>query len=299
MSTKQSDSFTQNRFFWTIFGLWPGKIPNKYYKYFSFTYLMIIFVAYEALLTLNLFYTPLRIDSLIREIIFFFTEIATGTKACMVIFKREKISVLFDMLDCEEFKGSDATGREIVRKYHQYYKSYLKTFTILCNFTYFAQVLFPVFGYWIFGNNLELPICKYVNQFQNVIGGAMFVQFGIGSAIICASMLTLLLPATVESYMFTVAYFMALNLEVFTPAWLGTQLTYESHDLMTAAYSGEWLPRSERYKRSLKLFVERAKQPIIITGLELFPLSLPTYISIMKTAYSCFALIRIFHNRQE
>ncbi|XP_063536965.1 odorant receptor 42a-like [Cydia strobilella] len=391
MSTKQSDSFTQNRFFWTVFGLWPGKIPNKYYKYFSLTYLIITFVTYNALLTINLYYTPPRIDLLIREIVFFFNEIAVAFKVSMVIFKRKKIAAIFDMLDCDEFQGNDDIGREIVRKHNDYYKKYLTSFTLLCNITYFFLVFSPVFTFVIYENTLELPVCKYyflsdetrndyiylifvyqsfgmyshmmynVNidtfiagyiilaiaqikvlqhdlenlkvdksddgsgklldlkqqqklrkiihhygfileyckEFQDVISGPMFVQYGIGSSIICVSICRFLLPATLETYTFTVTYFLSLHMEILAPAWLGTQLKYESHELMTAAYKSEWLPRSERYKRSLKLFVERVKNPIIITGLKMFPLSLPTYISIMKTAYSCFTLIRILQNRQE
>ncbi|XP_063538507.1 odorant receptor 85a-like [Cydia strobilella] len=388
---KQSDSFKQNRFCWTVFGLWPGKIPEKYYKLFSFPFLIISYVAYNALLTLNLYHTPRRIETLIREIIFTFTEIAVGGKLSMILFKRKKIASIFKMLDCEEFKGNDEIGREIVMKHNDYYKKYLLLNTLLSNFTYFSQVLFPVFGFWIFGNTLDLPICKYYflsdqtrddyftsifiyqslfmyghmmynvnidtliagfmtlaigqvkvlchdlenlkmeksigglsiimdlkpqyklrkilnhyellleycDRFQAVIGGTMFVQYGIGSGIICVIMCGLLLPSSLETQMFMVGYFMAMNLQIFVPAWLGTQLTYESEALTTAAYKSEWLPRSKRYKSSIKLLMERAKNPVVITGLKIFPLSLAVYIQIMKTAYSCFALLRIIQDRQE
>nr|AST36252.1 putative odorant receptor OR12 [Hedya nubiferana] len=391
MSLKQSDSFNQNRLVWTIFGLWPGKIPYKYYKYFSCTYLIITLVAYNILLTLNLYYTPRKIDFLIREVIFSFTEIAVASKVSMVLFNRKKLDAIFGLLDCDEFQGSNEIGKEIVQKHNKYYKTYLMIYTVLSNFTYLSQVLFPVIGFIIFGNTLDLPICKYyflsdetrndyftlifiyqsfgmyghmmynVNidtmiagfmvlaigqvkvlchdlenlktekshrgddgmldfkqqqklrkilnhyallleyceAFQEVISGTMFVQFGIGSGIICVIMCGLLLPSTVETFMFMVGYFVAMNLQIFVPAWLGTQLSYESQELMVAAYKSEWLPRSERYKTSIKLFVERAKHPVVITGLKIFPLSLATYISIMKTAYSCFALLRIIQDRQE
>ncbi|XP_063384967.1 odorant receptor 85a-like [Cydia fagiglandana] len=387
---KQSDSFKQNRFCWSVFGLWPGKIPEKYYKFFSFAYLMISYVVYNALLTLNLYHTPRRIETLIREIIFTFTEIAVGSKLSMILFKRNKIAAIFEMIDREEFKGNDDIAREIVVKHNDYYKKYLLLNTVLSNFTYFSQVLFPVFGFWFFGNTLDLPICKYYflsdetrdyyftsiflyqsffmyghmmynvnidtliagfmvlaigqvkvlchdlenlktdksvggqsiidlqqqyklrkilnhyellseycDRFQDVIGRTMFVQYGIGSGIICVIMCGLLLPSSLETQMFMVGYFMAMNLQIFVPAWLGTQLTYESEALTTAAYKSEWLPRSERYKSSIKLMMERAKNPVIITGLKIFPLSLATYIQIMKTAYSCFALLRIIQDRQE
>nr|AST36381.1 putative odorant receptor OR12 [Cydia nigricana] len=387
---KQSDSFKQNRFCWSVFGLWPGKIPEKYYKVYSFTYLIISYVIYNALLTLNLYHTPRRIDALIREIIFTFNEVAVGAKLSMILFKRRKLAAIFEMLDCEEFKGNDEIGREIVMRYNGYYKKYLFFNTALSHCTFFFSVFFPVFGFWIFGNTLDLPICKYYfisdetrdayftsifiyqsvfmyshmmyninidtliagfmvlaigqvkvlchdlenlkmeksdgdqsimdlkqryklrkvlnhyelfleycDKFQDLIGGTMFVQYGIGSGIICVIMCGLLLPSPLAAKVFMVGYFMAMNLQIFVPAWLGTQLTYESAELTTAAYKSEWLPRSERYKKSIKLLMERAKNPVIITGLKIFPLSLPSYIQIMKTAYSCFALLRIIQDRQE
>nr|AXF48814.1 odorant receptors OR78 [Lobesia botrana] len=391
MSSKQSDSFNQNRLVWTIFGLWPGKMPYKYYKYFSYSYLIITLLAYNTLLNLNLYYTPRKIDLLVKEIIFSFTEIAVMSKVFMVVFKRKKLVAIFDLLDCEEFKGTDDAGREIVERHNKYYKMYLLSNTTLSNFTYLSQVLFPVIGFLIFNNDLDLPICKYyflsdetknyyfawifvyqsfgmyghmmynvnidtliagfmilavgqvrllhhelenlkteksdtgseetleyrqrhkfrkiVNHyalflqyckdFQEIISGTMFVQYGIGAGIICVIMVGLLLPSTVETFMFMVGYFMAMNLQILVPAWLGTQLSYESQELMVAAYTSEWLPRSEWYKKNFKLFVERAKHPVVITGLKIFPLSLATYISIMKTAYSCFTLLRIIQDRQE
>ncbi|CAB3239814.1 unnamed protein product [Arctia plantaginis] len=78
------------------------------------------------------------------------------------------------------------------------------------------------------------------------------------------------------------------------PGYLGTQLVHESQELIFAAYDSEWIPRSEPFKRSLRLFMERSKTPIMITGLKMFSLSLTTFTSIMKTAYSLFALIRNF-----
>lgn len=61
---------------------------------------------------------------------------------------------------------------------------------------------------------------------------------------------------------------------------------------MTAAYSSEWIPRSEPFKSSLKLFVERAKTPITITGLKMFPLSLLTFTSVRRSIISILFPLR-------
>lgn len=122
---------------------------------------MTTLVAYNALLTLNLYYTPQRIDLFIREVIFYFTEIAVSTKVCMILFKRKQIVSIFELLDCDEFKGNDITGSRIVENHNYYYKLYYKIILLVSNFTYLSQVLFPVIGMLIFKTSLDLPICKY------------------------------------------------------------------------------------------------------------------------------------------
>ncbi|KAI8431929.1 hypothetical protein MSG28_004467, partial [Choristoneura fumiferana] len=114
-----------------------------------------------------------------------------------------------------------------------------------------------------------------------IINAIMFVQYGVGAACICVTMCGFVLPdLKIETFIFMVGYFFVMNLQVFVPSWLGTQLRFESQELMVAAYKSDWIPRSKSYRQSIKLFLERAKHPVVITGLKIFPLSLATYISV-------------------
>ncbi|XP_075970093.1 uncharacterized protein LOC142972612 isoform X2 [Anticarsia gemmatalis] len=103
-------------------------------------------------------------------------------------------------------------------------------------------------------------ILKYNKIIQEILSVTIFFQFSVTTIIICVVMCGLLM----------------------------------SEELVLAAYSTEWISRSEPFKQSLKIFMERTKTPIMITGLNMFPLSLLTFTSIMKSAYSFFTLIRNF-----
>ncbi|XP_045772795.1 uncharacterized protein LOC123872518 [Maniola jurtina] len=142
-------------------------------------------------------------------------------------------------------------------------------------------------------------ILNYCDLVQDITGMIMFIQFSFTSVMICIILCRLLLPWTVDFFLFLITYLCAINTEIFVPSWLGTELNYESAELVSAAYSSEWIPRSERFKRSLKLFMTRATTSITMTGSRIFPLSLDTYISIVKLAYSFFTLIRNFQDSQE
>ncbi|KAI5635726.1 7tm odorant receptor domain-containing protein [Phthorimaea operculella] len=134
---------------------------------------------------------------------------------------------------------------------------------------------------------------RYCAKVQEIINLAMFVSFGVAACIICIVLCGLtLLPSSTETLVYMVFYQMVMVSEIFMPAWLGTQLTYKNQELVFAAYNSDWIPRSEKFKRSLRLFVERANMPMVLTGYKMFPIALETFLSIMKFSYSCFTLVR-------
>ncbi|KAG6455257.1 hypothetical protein O3G_MSEX009110 [Manduca sexta] len=381
----QTDIFKPNLFFWKCFGIWGGRTENKNYKYYSFSYLFVTLFVYNILLTINLIYTPLKIESLIREVIFYFTEIAVTAKVLMILVMRSKIIEAFNLLDCKEFKGDDEESKRIIETNNSFYRTCWKLYAVLSNVSYSSQVFAPLFINLIWTAKIELPVCKYyflsdemrdkyfifwfiyqsfgiyghmmynvnvdsfiaglilmaitqlkvlnakftnfnlekrhkkrriliqdkiqimrLNRYlkhydcvlrycatiQDILSVTMFVQFGMASAIMCVVMCGLLLPSTTETFVFMVTYLFAMMMQIFVPAWLGTQLSHESCGLVFAAYNCEWIPRSMSFKRSIMIFVERANNPIQLTGLKMFPLSLATFTSIMKTAYSFFTLFR-------
>nr|AQQ73531.1 olfactory receptor 61 [Heliconius melpomene rosina] len=388
VENKLSDCFKVNFIFLKIFGLWPGSRDSGYYKYYSTVFLLIILLVYNILLVFNFLSTPRKIDLVMNEVMFLFTEIAVFSKVFLMLFMRQKIFDAFDILNCDAFKGQDDFSRQIIKNHTRKYQIYWKSNAILSNFVHFSQIYIPIFQHVVFNKDIELPVCKYyflddqiirnffvfwfiyqtfgiyahmnynvnvdaliagllvhiiaqlkvirheienikvlksnkkslqetdrlqiltLNTYlkhyeallkycsivQDIIGITMFVQFGVSSVIICVVLYCLLMPFTIQGLMFKLAYLFAMMLQIFVPAWLGTQVEYESQKLTFAAYSCEWIPRSEIFKRSLKLFMERGNTSIVLTGWRIFPLSLDTFTSIMKTAYSFFTL---FHNIQE
>nr|AXY83391.1 putative odorant receptor 23 [Conopomorpha sinensis] len=382
---RQSESFNNNLLCLTIFGIWSRERWPKTYKFYSFVYLNITLVLFNLLLTWNLFATPRNIESLISEVIFYFTEVAVTAKVLMVFTMKQKIIEAFEILDSEHFSGDTIEQKAFVQTYSRYYKKFWKYYALYSNFTYCSLVVLLIVGNLAFGMQMQLPACKYyfmtdksredrfvflylyqslslyghmmynvnvdsmicgfmlyaICQFkllnmklgdikttremksknddteavflsrlrnflvhydtllsyceriQNITCITTFVMFAAAAAIICVVLCGLLiLELTAETFLFMVSYLIAMVLQIFVPALLGTLLSYESVNLVTAAYNTEWIPRSESFKRNLNLFVLRANKPVVLIGWKLFPLSLDTFTSIMKTAYSLFTLVR-------
>nr|WCC57615.1 odorant receptor 29 [Papilio polytes] len=139
-------------------------------------------------------------------------------------------------------------------------------------------------------------ILRYRCIVQDITSVTLFVVFGMASAIICVTLCGFHLGSTVNSLLFLLTYITAMVLIIFVPSWLGTQLMYESKDLVTAAYNSDWMNSSKEFKRSIIIFMERTKTPMCVVGMKMFLLSLDTFITIMKTAYSLYTLISRFRN---
>lgn len=159
--TRQSDIFKYNFFFWKVLGLWPGRKPNRYYKYYSCVYILITLIIYNILLTLNLAFTPRKIEYLIREVIFYFTEIAVTSKVFMIIIMRDKILEAFNLLDGKDLDGDDESSKKVIEKANTQIRIFFKYFATISHAAYSSQVFVPIIIYLIFHVDLDLPICKY------------------------------------------------------------------------------------------------------------------------------------------
>lgn len=161
MPSDQSKMFNKNFITLKIFGIWSGNTPWKYYRFYSFIYLFVTFACYNLLLTLNLLYTPRKIELLLREVIFYFTEITVATKILTILFMRDKLIDAIKLIDCDEFVGDYENKDGILYKTNMGYRLGWTLYTISSNMAYSSQVVVPIFLDMIRGTKSELPICKY------------------------------------------------------------------------------------------------------------------------------------------
>ena len=144
-----------------IFGAWSGNLPWKYYRYFSFVYLIVSLACYNVLLTLNLVYTPRKVELLLREVVFYFTEIAVVAKVLTVIFKRDALIYAFKIIDSDDFLGDYENKQGILYRVNKGFRLGFTLYNISSNVAYTCQVIAPICLALIRGTQKELPICKY------------------------------------------------------------------------------------------------------------------------------------------
>ncbi|RZB40488.1 7tm 6 domain containing protein [Asbolus verrucosus] len=135
-----------------------------------------------------------------------------------------------------------------------------------------------------------LKFAEYANQFYNWL---VFVEFFVGGFSIGLSMfqLTIVIPFSGEFYSF-ISYSNCISLQVFLYCWFGNEIEVKSAKLPYAVFASDWTSLPPEIKRDLVIFLLRIHRPLKMSAFGLFNLSLETFVKIMRTAWSYFALLR-------
>ncbi|XP_063925617.1 odorant receptor Or1-like [Zophobas morio] len=134
-----------------------------------------------------------------------------------------------------------------------------------------------------------VSLAKTSNDFFNWI---ILGQFATSTSVTALIMfqLTLVSPVSGEglSHMF---YIHGITTQIFLYCWFGNELEVKSSRIPNAVYESNWIYQPPKVKRNIIFFCIRCQRPIKITAIKLFSLSLQTFIAIMRSAYSYFALL--------
>ncbi|RZC37833.1 7tm 6 domain containing protein [Asbolus verrucosus] len=159
--------------------------------------------------------------------------------------------------------------------------------------------------------NHHREILKFADQANEFYNWLLFVQFFVGGVSIglamfqltVVSLLTLssVLPidcSFIEVVPFSseffshVSYANAISVEVFMYCWFGNDIEFKSSKLPYAVFECDWTGWSPEVKKNLIIFALRVQRSLQISALGLFYLNLDTFVRILRTAWSYFALLR-------
>ncbi|XP_063912010.1 odorant receptor Or1-like [Zophobas morio] len=140
---------------------------------------------------------------------------------------------------------------------------------------------------------LHKTILNFVEEYEGTFTSMVFVQFSASVVVICISCLQLIIVEPFTMSFFSMLIFInAVLMEILFYCYYGTILFEESFSLTTAAYMSEWYEYSLKSKKSLIIFMERCKKPIIVTSGKILDLSLNTFTTILKRSYSLLAVLK-------
>ncbi|KAI5632904.1 7tm odorant receptor domain-containing protein [Phthorimaea operculella] len=92
-------------------------------------------------------------------------------------------------------------------------------------------------------------------------------------------------------------YMMTMLSQLFLYCWCGQELTIRSERLRQWLYQCPWYEQDTKFRRSLWIAMARMSKPIIFRAGHYIPLSRPTFIQILRSSYSYFAVLNQAKNK--
>ncbi|XP_060805934.1 odorant receptor 4-like [Amyelois transitella] len=136
-------------------------------------------------------------------------------------------------------------------------------------------------------------ITETLGLLQDIFGTAILVQFAIGGWILCMAAYKLVSLSVFSVEFASMTLFITCILtELLLYCFYGNEVQVESDRLLQSMYSMQWLRAGPRFRRALLVAMERAKRPLRPAAGLIIPLSLDTFLKILKSSYTFYAVLR-------
>lgn len=135
-----------------------------------------------------------------------------------------------------------------------------------------------------------------VNEIQECFKIAFLLQGAMISLILGLCVFTISYISEYFLMIQTMVYCLPMILEILLPCYLCNELTLSSENLINEIFHSDWMKTDRETKKILLILVENTKKPLMITFHGVMDVNLITFRSIMKSAYSLFAVLRRLNN---
>ncbi|RZC34671.1 7tm 6 domain containing protein, partial [Asbolus verrucosus] len=127
-------------------------------------------------------------------------------------------------------------------------------------------------------------ILKFAEESSKFSNWIIFGQFFSSAATLALTMFQLTTVAAFSSEFFSLMGFLAsITLEIFMYCWFGNEVEIESSKVAYTAFESNWMDRTTDLKNDIIFFVRRCQKPLKMSALQLFYLSLETFMKVSST----------------
>nr|AXF48772.1 odorant receptors OR18 [Lobesia botrana] len=143
-------------------------------------------------------------------------------------------------------------------------------------------------------------VIGFIETVEDTYHANIFFQLSGSVAIICiiGLRITATTPGSVQ-FISMLNYMVTMLSQLFLYCWCGNELTIRSEILREVMYLSPWHEQSNSFRRLLWVAMERMKRPIIFKAGHYIPLSRPTFVAILRSSYSYFAVLNQTQNKEK
>ncbi|XP_068909798.1 odorant receptor Or1-like [Tenebrio molitor] len=142
-------------------------------------------------------------------------------------------------------------------------------------------------------------IIQFADEMTALFSVSITSQFAVSVIIICMTMFQMSLVSPVSlQFLSMLLYQACILLEIFLWCYYGNEVIVQSEKLTESAYTCEWIDAPKEFKQNLLFFMTRTQFPLKLYAGGYFTLSLTTYMAILKSSWSYFAVLNSVHSQQ-
>ncbi|KAJ3656607.1 hypothetical protein Zmor_015672 [Zophobas morio] len=136
-------------------------------------------------------------------------------------------------------------------------------------------------------------IIEFVKTIEKIYSSVAFTQFCASVVVICICCFKLSQVSPFSmNFVWMTTFLCTMLAEIFLFCVYGTTLYEENNTLIQAVYMGKWYEYDLKSQRALIILMERSRRPMIVTAGKILDLSLETFTTILRRAYSLLAVLK-------
>ncbi|XP_044268954.1 odorant receptor Or1-like [Tribolium madens] len=135
-------------------------------------------------------------------------------------------------------------------------------------------------------------ILNFAEKSNNLFNMIVLGQIATSTVVLALTMFQLSLVSPLSSEGLNHLFYIGgIIMQILLYCWFGNEVETRSSNVLSAIYESSWFEASQNTKKNLLIFSIRCQRPIKVTALKLFALSLRTFITIVRSGWSYFAVL--------
>ncbi|XP_020717741.1 odorant receptor 2a-like [Ceratitis capitata] len=133
---------------------------------------------------------------------------------------------------------------------------------------------------------------NFYNSIRPAIAATLFIQFFSTAITLCTSAVAFVNAEDSVAQLFKfLPHLLVVVCEILPCCWLMDKAALEMQDLTKSLFACRWYEQNQKFRRSLLIFMQRSQKVEKILAGDLVPVSLETFVNIIKFAFSLFTLL--------
>ncbi|XP_075985999.1 odorant receptor 13a-like [Anticarsia gemmatalis] len=137
----------------------------------------------------------------------------------------------------------------------------------------------------------HVELVKYARLFDACLSPIMMLYMFVCSVMLCVTAYQITIETSMMQRFLTTEYLVFGVAQLFIYCWHSNDVLFASRDVMQGPYESIWWKMSPKYRKDLYLLIAQFKNDVVFSAGPFTKLTVATFISILKGAYSYYTLL--------